>query len=165
MATARVLTLCDALVSAVTAAWTTIVADSGTVTRRYIAPVDVQELNSLTGRHVYVFPGPYDNSPDTRGHDCWVHVIGILVVERYTTLGGEPADATLRTWLDDRVDFVESTVINTIDYDGRTRLSIGSTRKILTLSIEVETYDVDMLNQQKLFWSEITATFQDYDVG
>lgn len=161
--TARILTLCDQLVTLIDAAWTQGASD--TITRRYIAPVDTQELQTLTGRHVFVFPGPYENSPNTRGHDAWVHTIGLLIVERYESLGGEPADTTLRTWLDTRVDFVEGTVINAIDFDGRTSLRIGSTREILTESITVETYDVDLLNQSKLFWSEIEATFRDYDIG
>lgn len=165
MPTCRILTLCDQLVTEIDDDWAQGASD--TVTRRYIAPVNVQELNSLTGRHVYVFPGPYENSPETRGHDAWVHTVGLLVVERYATVGGEPADTTLRTWLDTRVDFVEGTVINAIDFDGRTSLRIGSpaTREILTESITVETYDVDMLNQHKLFWSEIEAVFRDRDIG
>lgn len=159
---ARVLTLCDALVSAIDSAWTQGANDS--VSRRYIAPIDIQELSTLAGRHVYVFPGRYDSSPATRGHDAWVHEIGVLVVERYTALGNEPADTTLRDWLDTRVDFVESTVIGALDYDGRTVLAIGSSRNVLTEALEVETYDVEMLNQHKLFWSELTATFRDHDV-
>lgn len=163
MASAKILTLCDQLVTLIDTAWTQGASD--TITRRYIAPVDSQELSTLTGRHIYVFPGRYDNSPDTRGHDAWVHEVGILIVERYETAGNEPADTTLRTWMDTRVDFVEGTVIAAIDFDGRTKLAIGSTRSILTESIEVSTYDLDMLNQRKLFWCELTATFRDYEVG
>lgn len=165
-ATSRILTLCDALVTAIDTAWTQGASD--TISRRYIAPIATNELHTLTGRHIYVFPGPYSDEPADRGRDLFRHEIGLIIVERYESLGGDPADTTLRTWVDTRVDFVESTVIAAIDFDGRGAagvLEIGSTRNVMTESIEVLTYDEEILNEKKTFLSRLTVNFLDYTVG
>ena len=158
MATANILTLADAIVSAINTAWTGKGANDS-VSRVYLAPVSVDDLDSLTGRKVYVFPGPYDNGLANRGEDEWTYTLGILIVERYTD-AGDPTTA----WIDDRVDFVEGTVGETIDYNGRTLLSISS-RRIWTESIEVETYNLESLNQKKIFWSVLTAVFKELKAG
>lgn len=154
MASAKILTLCDSLVSAINTAWTGKGADDS-VSRVYIAPVTVDELSSLTGRKVFVFPGPYESGLENRGEDQWSYTIGILIVERYTA-AGDPTAA----WIDDRVDFVEGTVSDTIDYTGRSLLSISG-RRLWTESIEIETYSLETLNQKKIFWSELTAVFKE----
>lgn len=163
MATAKILTLCDTLVTEIDTAWTQGASD--TISRRYIAPVNLGELSSLTGRHVYVFPGAYDNSPDTRGHDAWVHEVRIVVVERYETAGSDPAGTTIKAWVDDRVDFVETKIVETLDYDGRSTLRIGSTREFTTESVEIEVYDPELLNQKDLFVSTVDLVFREYAIG
>lgn len=154
MPDARIITVCDALVSAIDTAWT----GKGTgdaVFRVYLAPVTVEELNSLVGRQVYVFPGAYSKELETRRENRYTLTIGILTIERYTEAGPPPT-----AWLDDRTAFVEQTVYAAVDYDGRTMLAIGS-RRIWTDSIEVETFNLDMLNEKNLFWSELTVTMKE----
>jgi hypothetical protein len=153
MASAKILTLIDTLVTEIDTAWTQGASD--TITRKYLASVSTEELSSLTGRHVILFPGTYVNEPATRGEDQWTYTIHVLIVERFTA-AGEPTVAQMDTL----VDFVEATVANTIDYDGRTLLAIGA-RRIRTESIETETYDVEMLNEKNLFWSELTVVMKE----
>lgn len=151
---ANIITVCDALVTAIGTAWTTRVADNGTVARKYLAPVSVQELSSLTGRKVYVFPGPYSNSLENRAEDAWGYDVGIVVVERYTD-AGEPLDA----WMDARVLFVEEIVAAACDYP-RSPLAIGS-RKLRTEDITTTTYDIPLLNTSNLFWSELQVSLRE----
>ncbi len=154
MPDARIIEVTDALVSAINTAWTGQGADDA-VSREYLAPVSVEDLDSLTGRKVYLFPGPYDSGLANRAEDEWAYTIGILVVERYESAGDPP-----KAWLDARVYFTEAIVGAAVDYSGRTLLAIG-TRRLWTESVEVETYSLDTLNQKKLFWSELTVVLKE----
>lgn len=158
MAVARVLTLIDALISEIRTAWGP--SEPDTISREYIGPVNDQELENLIGRHIYAFPGRYDNSPDTRGHDDWVHEVSFIIIERFTDTG----DAALNSWMDDRIDFVQTKVVNSIDFD-RTKLAIGSTRNVMTTALDIDVYDLDLLNRLKIFRSQVDAVFTDRDVG
>lgn len=144
----NILTVCDALVSAIDTAWTTKVADSGATSREYIAPVSTAELSSLTGRKVYVIPGDHVKSAETRGENRWEYRVGVLVVERYISAGLPP-----KAWMDARVEFVETTIANACDY-WRSLLGISG-REVWTELLETKTYDVDLLNESNLFWSEV----------
>jgi hypothetical protein len=111
----------------------------------------VDDLNNLTGRHVYVFPANYSDQLETRGENRFFYTLGVLVVERYTS-AGFPTNA----WMDALVYFVENTVNNACDYD-RSPLTIG-TREIYTEDIQTTVYDLEKLNQKNLFWSELEVT-------
>ena len=150
----NILTVCDALVTAIDAAWTTKTADSGSVSREYIAPLSTSELSSLTGRKVYVIPGDYVNNPATRKEDQWEYRIGVLVVERYAS-AGLPSNS----WMDTRVDFVENIVANACDYS-HSLLSV-SNREVWTESLETQTYNLDLLNESNLFWSETSLVLRE----
>lgn len=153
MPSAPILTLCDALVGAIREAWQP--GEPDNVERVYIAPVTADDLPTLLGRRVYVFPGRYTDEPATRGEDLSTYSVGVLIVERIL----EPGPPT-NQWMDDRVDFVEGTIADALDYDGRSLLRIG-TREIWTESIDTETFNLEMLNQANLFWSELEVVLKE----
>jgi hypothetical protein len=151
---ARIIGVADQLVTEIDTAWTQGASD--TITREYLPSVSIQELSSLTGRHVYVFPLTYDDQPATRAENEYAYTIVIVIVERYTDAAG----AATKAWLDTRVNFVHDTVRDAIDFDGRTLLTIG-TRRLWTESIETLVYDVDKLNENNVFWSELTVVMKE----
>ena len=156
---AQITTLADALTAAVLAAWNAslvapaTVAAPDEVSREYVADVD---LDSLTGRKVYVFSGSdYENGPVTRGEDEWVYRIQAVIVERYAEGAGRPPKA----WMDARVEFVQNIVSGTLDYV-RELLSVGG-REITTQSNTVSVYDTAKFSEHKCFWSEVVFEFRE----
>lgn len=146
---ANILDVCDALVSKVITAWTAITADDS-VERVYLAPIKV---HTQIGRHVYIFPTNYENSPATRSEDDWTYQIGVVVVERHDS-SGEPATS----WMDTRVNFVQDKVFDALDF-ARAPLIVGSGLGLITQTSSVEVYDETKLNELHTFWSELTFTF------
>jgi len=147
---ANIITVCDALVTAVEAALDAPL--DATVARLYLAPLD---LSKDTGRYVWVFPARYSNTPASRGEDTWTHNVGVIVAERYTG-AGEPTTV----WIDERVEFCEAKVFTTLDLV-RPWLSFGvdGARRLLTQTAEVTVYDDLRLAEKKLFWSEMRFEF------
>lgn len=153
MPDAKIIEVCDALVTQIGTAWSPTAPNA--VERVYLAPIGVQELSSLTGRKVYVFPALKSDEPATRGEDLKSYTIAIVIVERYTDAG-----MPTRAWMDALVYFVENTIEGAIDFDGRTLLSINS-RELWTQALETSIYDLEMLNEKNLFYSEIEVTMQE----
>jgi hypothetical protein len=154
VATAPILSLCDALVSAVTTGWVPTAPDA--VTRVYQIPVKVE---SLSGRQVWIFPVSYGDEPATRGEDLNSYRVAVVVAERYTAAGDPTSN-----WIDTRVNFVKDEIVDGLEFvrgSDNGLLSI-STREIWTAErSEVPVYDVELLTQKKLFWCEIEFVFQE----
>lgn len=148
--TTPTLTLCDDLVDAINAAWTP--SDPDAVERRYLERID---LDGLRGRRVFFFPAGYDNRPATRGHDDYTHRITCLVVEKYPDAGDPP-----REWIDERVDFVHTQVVQGLDFS---RAPPSFNRQVLTLSADVPAvYDAEMLTTKKQFWCAVELVFVEF---
>jgi hypothetical protein len=153
VADARIIAACDAVVAALQTAWAPVAPDG--IARLYVAPVTVQELPSLVGRQVWVFPASYDDDEETRGEDEWAHELGVLIVERCPDAGG-PSVA----WMDERVAFVEQTVRGTLKaFQGRGSL-LADTYWLEKAPV-VEVYQVQALNEAGIFWSEIEVTLRE----
>lgn len=149
--TTPTLTLCDALIDVLLAAWTPSAPDGAE--RKYLERID---LSALVGRRVFLFPTGYDNAPATRGHDDYTHRITALTVERYPD-AGDPSVA----WLDERCDFVHTQIVQGFDYshDGPPTFN----RQVLTLSADVPVlYDAEILATKKQFWCAVELVFQEF---
>jgi len=153
--TTPTLILCDQLVTHLLAAWTGRGANDG-VERKYGKRIgDVTDPNlKLVGRKVYLFPTHYDNGPDTRGEDNFIHEISALVVERYEGVGDPP-----EAWTDTRVDFVYEQIVQGFDF---ARESPSWNLKLSTLSANVQVCDVEKLfSSGKLFYSLTELVFEE----
>ncbi len=147
---AEITTVCEAIKDWIVAGLD--VVPEATVTRNYLAPVNV---NTLTGRYVFVFPLKYSNGPATRGEDEWVYGVQVTCVEKYTARG-EPTKA----WVDDLVDFVQQKISDRCDFV-RTLFTFGTTRELFTQTNEVNVYDEAALSQEKLFKSDVVFEFRE----
>jgi len=147
---ANILTVCDALVSAIEAGLDE--PTDASVERLYLAPMD---LATDTARHVWVFPARYSTILANRGEDEWTHTIGVIVAERYTDAGEPPV-----AWLDERVTFTEEYVYRALDFT-RSLLSLGTGRDLVTQTAEATVYDDLRLSEKKLFWSELRFEFKE----
>ncbi len=160
MAKAKIVDLCDQLVSTIATEWGSKGKDD-LVERTYLARIGETELDSFLGRRVYVFPGTYDNNPLTRGQDQWQYTVDVLIIERCERVADMDEGDPLNRWLDERLLFVEQTVAEAIDFDGRADNFLKFTdsssiaRRVRTLSIETETYDEDLLSQHSIFRSSL----------
>lgn len=147
-----ILTLCDQLVTELTASWAPQSPDS--IRRDYDQPVIPKDI---AGRQVVIFPAAYHLGSGTRGKDKYAHRVSVLTVERYVDAG-----IPLVTWADDRVEFVYTKIVRGFDYARKGKLEFSG-REIFTEEInDVEVYDVDMLVGQRLFWSEVALVFGEF---
>jgi hypothetical protein len=147
---AEITTVCEAIKDWIVAGLD--VVPEATVTRNYLAPVNV---NTLTGRYVFVFPLKYSNGPATRGEDEWVYGVQVTCVEKYNSRG-EPTKA----WVDDLVSFVQQKISDRCDFV-RTLFTFGTTRELFTQTNEVNVYDEAALSQEKLFKSDVVFEFRE----
>lgn len=154
---ARVIQLCDAVVSAITDALDP--SDTTTVARCYLPEIDPE---TLSGRHVRVFPLDYSQAGiATRGLDTNQYGVGILVVEKYTAQV-DIAATTADAWTDVRVKWVQDYIFDLL---GTARID-DMTAALLAEDTWPETgevasvYDAEMLREHKLFWSESAFAFR-----
>jgi hypothetical protein len=154
VATAPIISLCDALVTALTTGWAPMIPNA--VTRVYQIPVKVE---SLSGRQVWIFPVSYGDEPATRGEDLNSYRVAVVVAERFTDAGDPRTD-----WVDELVKFVKDEIVDGLEFvrgSDNGMLSISG-REIWTAErSEVPVYDVELLTQKKLFWCEIEFVFQE----
>jgi hypothetical protein len=150
MATARVLTLCDAIVTHITSGLAS--PSDATVERRYIAPID---LTAVSSRYVYVFPLANTDDAETRGEDRQVYRVQATMLERYTDSGDIPV-----AWADTRVDFFETYVVDRCDFL-RSFLTSG-TRQFVGGMVDWSIYDAEMMQQTRMLVS--TATFEFFEI-
>lgn len=155
MPTTPTLTLCDALVTALQAAWTEGANDAAErVYFKRIGDADRPETK-LVGRKVYVFPTGYDSGASARGEDDYLHRVSVLVVERYEDAAGDPPTS----WIDTRVDWVFTYIVQGFDYshDGPPSWN----KKLVTLGAQVQVCDVEKLLGGRLFYSLVEIEFQE----
>jgi hypothetical protein len=160
---ARVNEVCDAVVTAVLAAWNTsispaAVAAPDSVERTYLTPV---KFNSLTGRKVWVSPVGFGDENASRAENLGQYTVAVVVAERY-----EDAGLPSRAWLDTRVDFVELLYDLLGSYGNRRAsgwLSAGTpARRHYTERAAVgEVYSFEYLDQQHVFWAEMELEFRE----
>jgi hypothetical protein len=156
MAATPTLTLIDQLVTAVNTAWAPTGNDS--VSRAYFKRIaDVEDDNlKLVGRKVYLFPTGYSYEGFTRGEDQYRHEITALCVERYNDAAGDPTNS----WIDTRVDFVWTYLVNGLDFDNRSGAQFTANKNVVTNSAEVQVCDVEKLTGGgRLFYSLVSLVF------
>lgn len=149
---ADILTVADAIVTRITAGLD--VGDTTTVSRVYLAPID---LTSLSTRKVFVFPVSYEDAPATRAEDEIVYGIAVICAACFTrATAGQPTNA----WIDAQVNFVHEKIVERCDFV-RDLLTFETTRRLYTSAISVQIYDVDRLSEDKTFLSEVTFEFRE----
>ena len=154
---ARVNEVADAVVAAVLVLW----PDGGTapnaVERTYLTPID---LNTLTGRKVWVTPADFGDENASRGENLGKYTLAVIVAERHTD-PGPPS----RAWLDTRVAFVESLYDLLGSYGNRRasgHLSVGSpARRHWTDRATAAVYDWETLSADHVFWAELEFEFRE----
>lgn len=148
----RVLDVCDACVTAISAAWSP--AGNDSVSRVYEVDLDAA---TLTGRKVYCFPaGSAWLEPGTRAGDLHDEKVQVVVVERYPDAGAVPT-----AWLDTRVAFVQDSVLDLLD-DSRSSPGPVPGYWCQESSVDV-VFDLEELVQRKLFLSVCSFTFRAND--
>lgn len=148
------LLLCDDLVSALQNDWAPTGNDG--VERHYFKRFGDGDDTALKlqGRRVVIFPTGYENSPADRGEDDYTHRVSVLTVERYTDAG----DPT-RDWIDERVDFVFTRVVQGFNWGSAPP---DWNKKLLTVSAEVQLCDVEKLvGGGKLFFALVDLVFSE----
>jgi len=161
MADAKIITLCDQLVTTLEAAWPTRGADD-LVRRVYLAPVNLDRAEPWAGRRVYLFPAAYRDDPATRAEDSREYTVGVWVAERYPDEMAADSD-DCRDWLDERVGFVETQVYDALDFgrrDKTPKLQFDG-RRVWTDAARVTAYDWERLNALELFLSQLEFTFRE----
>lgn len=164
MATLPTLTLCDGLVDTLRTAWAPAAPDE--VRRHYFvrtASADDEQSELTEGRRVTIAPatdvGAYSYEGHTRGKDLYTHRVSVLTEERYPeSLSGDPT----RDWLDERVNWVYTNVVQLFDFDKRDGNGPSFNRLLATLTIDVQVFDMeDLLSRGKLFSSQVDFVFQE----
>lgn len=152
MATTPTLTFCDKLVAVIAAAWSP--SANNEVARAYQVR---EQAAALTGRKVWVFPAEYEFDVENRGEDRFAHLVSIICAERFTEPGLPGRD-----WIDERVDFVHSTLVAGLYYAQEGPL-VWSGRSAWTRSARVSVLDRDKLTTTPaLFWSQVDLEFEEF---
>jgi hypothetical protein len=153
--TTPTLTLCDDLVTVLSAAWLPVAPDAAR--RAYLTRID---LKNVHGRQVIFFPTGYDNAPASRGEDDYTHRITALIFERYED-AADPDEVVPQAWLDERCDFVHDRIVQGLEFF-RDGVQPSFNRKLITLSSDVlEMYDAEKLQTQKEFWCAVEMVFRE----
>jgi len=157
MSLAKIIALCDQVAALIKAEWEP--SEPSTVERVYQAPIAPSELDKLVGRKVFVFPSrKLSLGVADRGSDRFNWSVGVLAVERYVDAGALAS----KQWLDERTDWMESVVEYAVDFDGRDNNYLEfDGRQLWTLGIETEIYDVDYLDEAKMFWSTMEVVYDE----
>lgn len=163
MTDARIISLCDQLVTALNTAWTSKAGDDR-VSRAYVAPVALDRSQPFAGRRVYLFPVSYQDEPATRDEDSRAYTVAAWVVERFPDdLPIDSDDAT--TWFDERVLFTEQTVYDSLDFGrddaNKPGLLVFDSRRVWTESARVGVYDWERMTGLQLFMAELEFTFRE----
>ncbi len=155
---ARINDVCDAVVTAVLAAWNASISPltvgaPDACERLYLVPA---ELRKLTGRKVWVSPATFSDENASRGEDMGVYGVEVIVAERYEDAGPPP-----RSWLDARVEFVELVFDLLKDYKPKRNPLTAGSRKLYTAAAAVEeVYSFEYLDQQHTFWAGMAFEFR-----
>lgn len=161
MATLPTLTLCDDLVTVLTAAATPGPKDS--YQREYFvrhADAEDPELKVGDGRKVTIAPSnpnAYSYEPATRGEDNYTHRVSVLIEKRCVDAGD-----VARDWLDTEVNWVYTNIVLGFDWDFRTGAIPTFNRNLVTISADVKLFDIDdLLSRGKLFSSQVDLVFNE----
>src|SRR5690606_19296126 len=132
---ARVTEVRDAAAAAITAA----LADPGeaTVISRYVYDETDFELGDGERKVVVLAEAYANNGPVRREDDEWDYTVAVLIAERYPAAGA-PTEA----WTDERVAWVEATIVRVLDDSGRGEPILD---KLRPQTAEVLVYDPDLL--------------------
>lgn len=156
---ARVLTLADALVAVVTAAWVSYnggPTGGDAVSRDWPDEigVDADQANVVQGRQVLLFAEAY-SAPELadRADLLKQYRVAWLVVERYT----DPGTPT-KAWVDARVDFVEAVLFDVLRDPYLTVASTFTPDPDVPAEVG-EAVAIDVLRKDKLFFSYGAVTF------
>lgn len=160
MATAPTLTLCDDLVTLLTASWEP--SEPSGVERHYFKRItDEAEAEGLADslrlkdgeRRVVIFPVSYSSAYENHAEDLYTHGIQVLVAERYTD-AGDPS----RDWIDERVNWTFTEIVQAFDFRDRPTFNPN----VRTISQDVIICDVArLLSGGKLFWSVVNHVFEE----
>lgn len=106
------------------------------------------DLESMSGRYVYVLPSGY-SAPEalTRSQDVGEVILSVVVAERYPDAGPVP-----KAWLDERVEWVYDNVFSLDD------ARAAELAESFAWSSEVTVYDLDELRNRNLFLSVVNLT-------
>lgn len=155
------LTLCADLVTELKSEWGPTGADSADWAF-FVQTADSEDpaLAITTGRKVTICPtleNAYSYEPATRGEDLYTHRISVLTEKRYQDPGDPP-----RAWIKGEVDWVYTYIVLGFDWDFRTGSIPTFNRKLVTLSSNVQLFDIeDLLEHGKLFSSQVDIVFQE----
>lgn len=120
-----------------------------TATREYEVQYD---LGTFTGLKVHVLPVAYlRDGPATRRENNYDGDVVVVVAERYADVGSPGRD-----WLDARVQVVESCVFDPLEKIDLPLLA--DVFRVKEIAVD-PAYDLKMLREKKVFWSEVQATF------
>lgn len=146
---ADVLTFADWIATTLTTSFLN-AAKPATISREYEIAFDI---GTFTGLRVVIFPVSYvRESPATRREDNFDIEIVMVVAERYAS-PGQPS----KSWVDERTNLVDQLIYTPL---AKITQPIPLNEYWLQ-DIDVTTvYDLKMLRQQKVFWSEIETTFR-----
>jgi len=148
-----ILEIADAVVDAIVFAWGP--SSPSACERDYLYRAD---LDKMTGRQVRVYPLRYTDSPAARGsldggEAINEHTIGVTVAERYTD-AGKPTVA----WMDERVAFAKEKI-----YDLLSDRLPGVSNSVTLEANVVSVYDIGILGDNRVFWSEMEFVFRVLD--
>lgn len=161
MPTASIIEVVDALVTTISEEWEPEAPDS--VSQRFLAPAGLMaQLHQMHGRHVFLFPGPYDNEPATRGEESWSYNVGVRVIRRYEPTDAADSDA-VKAWVRAEILWVEEFIVDLLDFGVLGDfLIVGGTRRLLTESIAVnKLYDPERLSEHKVFLSDVAINLRE----
>lgn len=141
--------LCDELVSLIGTSWEP--AAPSAVERVYFMR---QVAKDLTGRRVWVFPTNYGVAPENRAENAVAHRITLLTAERYEPAGMPPVE-----WIDERVDFVFTEIVDAL-YFAQAGPHTFDNRRVWTTGVEVEVCDLEKITTTPaVFWSVVEFEF------
>lgn len=157
MPTTPILVLCDDLVTALESAWSPSGNDG--VERAYFKRIGDPDdpRTKIAGRRVYIFPTSYLTAGATRLENNYEQKVSVLVVERFDEASGDPT----RDWIDERVDFVHTYIVQGFDYSNDGPAPFNP--KLVTLAVEVPSVvDLERLvTSNRLFYCLVDLTFSE----
>jgi hypothetical protein len=149
---ARLVRFGDAVVAAIEDGWDAETAALTTVARRWVSRETDNDLRTLSGRKVWVFPNGYGDESLTRAQDHGEYRTTIDVVRRWEA-AGEFTDA----WVDGEVKFVQDEIWDKLSDPRAAAILAGYYPNSGEVTAVV---DEGMLIQNKVFWCRVDLAFK-----
>jgi hypothetical protein len=160
MPEARIVDVCDAIVTKVDNWWVSRENAEDAVS----APFDFDlDTAVLAGRQVWAFPSTYTGEPITRGEDHNDYTVVLTVAEVYPTEGVIPA-----SWVRARIAWCETLLTLLGDARGERLLAVDGDPDsgLWPQSAEMTTvYDLEELADRRLFLAVLTITYRESAEG